>query len=65
MRVYSARGNLMHCRSHDYTGFAGRRRVPHPRRLDGKRITIVEAAKPIGGEQALVLCADATFGPVQ
>ncbi len=55
----------MYCRSHDYAGFAGRRRVPHPRRLDGKRITIVEAAYDLGGEQALVFCADAAFGPVQ
>lgn len=54
----------MHCRRHDYNGFAGRRRVPHPRRLDGKRITIVEAAKHVG-EQALVFCADAAFSPVQ
>jgi len=33
--------------------------------LDGERITIVEAAEHIGGEEALVFCADAAFGPVQ
>ena len=55
----------MHCRSHDYNGFAGRRRVPRPRRLDGKRNSIVEAANDLGGEQALVFCADVAFGPVQ